>query len=587
MDNALPSWNLATLYPSPDAPELEAAILGIVPAAREFESRWRGRIAQLTPGEFAQLLEHYESVSRAPLRPYAYAHLRFAQNSLDPANVALMERVRRQANDAHRATIFFNIEPDEMDDATYASLVADPAVAPWAHFLAESRRAKKFRLSEKEESVVAMKSLTGKSAFVQLYSRLTSAMRFPSPLEEGKTLTNAEILALSKHPDRAVRRKAMENFANEYEKAKLVITSVWNALALDHRQESELRGYTHPMEPTNLGNELSQKAVDTLMEVTRRNYHLAGRYYRWKAGVLGVDKLWTTDLSAPLPGGEPEKVSFEQAMAWVFEAFGDFSPEFERIARGFLEEGRIDAEPREGKSGGAFCMAVSPDLPVYVLTNHTGKLRDAATLAHELGHGIHFSLSRVQPLLEYGAVLPLAETASVFGELLLTKKLLAGDLSPEERRGLLAERVEDMIATTFRQAMYTDFELEAHLRIGDAPLSEDQFCDLWKKNLTALYGESVEILDGSKWGWSAIPHFIHTRFYCYAYTFGELLVLALYKRYQEEGEAFVPKLMEILRAGGSRTPAQLVALIGCDLEDPAFWQGGYDVLGELITELGG
>lgn len=585
MQEVLPSWNLTHFFDSPEDPRLAEAIEAIVPAAEKFEARWRGKLKTTDAALFKEALEDYERTVKSYYRPYGYAHLRFSLDSGLAENVALLDRVRRRANDAGRKILFFTLEPDALGDEEYRRLAEDPLLAPWSHYLSQSRLQKKHRLTEPEESVIALKTLTGKSAFVQLYSRLTSAMRFASPVEEGKFVTGAELLAFQKNPDPGIRRKAVEIYAAEYEKEKLVISSVWNALALDHGQELALRGYSHPMEPTNLGNELSQKAVDSLMEATRRNYHLAGRYYRWKAGILGMERLSTADLSAPLPGGPEKPLPFDEAKGMVLEAFSAFHESFHSIAKAFFDEGRIDAAPREGKSGGAFCMAVSPDLPVYVLMNHTGKLRDAATLAHELGHGIHFTLARKQPLLEYDAVLPMAETASVFGELLLTRKLLQREMGKEERRNLLAERVEDILATTFRQSMYTDFELSAHLANAEAPLSPEEFCALWKTRLEELYGDSVEILPGSVWSWSAIPHFIHTRFYCYAYTFGELLVLALYGRYQKEGDAFAPKMIKLLEAGGSLTPSGLLAEMGYDLEDPAFWEGGYRVLEDLIGEL--
>ncbi|MHB8766871.1 MAG: M3 family metallopeptidase, partial [Deferrisomatales bacterium] len=285
------------------------------------------------------------------------------------------------------------------------------------------------------------------------------------------------------------------------------------------------------------------------------------------------------------PGPPPAEVTFDQARAWVLEAFEAFHPRFAGAARAFFDEGRIDAPPRPGKRGGAFCMGVAPDLPVYVLLNHTGKLRDAATLAHELGHGVHFTLAAEQPLLEYSPVLPMAETASVFGELLLQRRLDAEGLDPALRRSLLAERIEDVIATTFRQNLYVDFERDAHGEGARGWLSPDRLCDLWSARLDEVYGDAVEQLPAMRWYWSAIPHFVHTRFYCYSYVFGELLVLALYRKYLDEGPEFAPRFLRLLAAGGSRRPADLAAELGCDLEDPEFWQGGYRVLEQLIEEL--
>lgn len=585
-DKFLPTWNLGHFFSGHDDPALDKVVEGIEENAREFEQKWRGKVAGADAATLLEAVTDYEAVARYPLAAYGFAHLKFSEDSSEQANTALISKVRRKVTDAHRSTIFFTLELDEIPDERFAKFLEAAELAPYAHYLRELRRQKPHRLSEPEEALMTMKALTGKTAFVQLYSRLTSGFRFPSPLGEDKELTGSEVLALFKNPDHEVRRKAMEIYAEAYEREKLTISSVWNAIALDHSQSTGLRGYEHPIAPVHEGNELSAKAVDSLMQATRDNYPLAQRYYRWKAGELGMEKLTSCDLIAPLPGEEPEPIEFERARELVLESFGSFHPRFEEIAKAFFDEERIDAPPRPGKSGGAFCMGVSPDLPVYVLMNYTGKLRDVATLAHELGHGIHFTLAGKQPLLEYGPVLPVAETASVFGELLLSKKMLESGLDEATRKRMVAEKVEDIIATTFRQTMYTDFELDAHLKIAEEQLEHEQFCELWANRLTELYGDSVETLEASKLFWSAIPHFIHTRFYCYAYTFGELLVLALYRRYQEEGDAFAPKLIRVLETGGSLSPGEMLAELDYNLEDPAFWLGGYEVLSEMLDELG-
>jgi len=586
--NELPRWDLTHLFNGIEDPKLTTVVGNIVPSAKAFAERWRGRVAEIDAGGLLSMLSDYERSFAEPTAAYAFAHLGYAADSTDNSFVSLLSKIRELFNEAHRLTLFFTLELDSIDDERYAALSEDSTLKAYAHYLRQLRKQKDRRLTESEESILALKTLPGSTAFVQLYSRLTSSFRFPSPVdgEDDKYLTNAEILALLKHPDRETRRRAIENFSKVYEDQKLTISTIWNAIALDHRQNIGLRGYSSVIEPVNEGNELSDKAVSTVMEVTRQHYHLARRYYKWKAGALGVEKLWSSDLSAPLPGASDEKISYEKAREWVIDSFNDFHPRFGEIAKGFFDENRIDTPPVPGKSGGAFCMGAAPHLPPYVLINFTGKLRDATTLAHELGHGIHFTLAAKQPYLEYSPVLPLAETASVFGELLMTKKLLELEKEPEKRKHLIAERVEDIIATTFRQTMYTDFELEAHAKTAESTVEPEMFCDIWNSKLNNLYGETVETLDGSKWAWSAIPHFIHTRFYCYAYTFGELLVLALYRRYQEEGAAFAPKLISLLEAGGSLEPQALVANLDYDLEDSEFWRGGYRVLEELLEELG-
>ncbi len=583
---ALPTWDLSLLYRGLDDPRLEQDIGAIVPAAEAFRAAWRGRVAGQGAEGLRQAVEGYEAASAAPLRPYAYAHLLFAADSSEPRHVGLLQRVKEAATRAHREVVFFPLELDRVPDEGFREALEHPALARYRHFLGHTRAFRPHRLTEPEEALLTLKDLTGRSAFVQLYDQLTASFRYRFELDgQERDMTGPELLALLKHPDRGVRRRAYETYLAAYEGERVVLTAVWNALVLDHRQDLELRRFSDPMEPVHLRNELTARAVETLMGVTREHYGLARRYYRWKAGALGVERLWSTDLVAPLPGPEPEDVPFGRAREWVLEAYQAFDPRFAEIARSFFEERRVDAAPRPGKSGGAFCMGVAPDLPVYVLMNYTGKLRDVATLAHELGHGVHFTLARRQPLLEYGPVLPMAETASVFGELLLARRLEAEDLDPLVRRNLVAERVEDVIATTFRQNLYTDFEYRAHREGAGGYLPEARLCELWTGALEEVYGDAVEHVPASRWAWSAIPHFIHTRFYCYAYVFGELLVLALYRKYQEEGAAFVPKLLRILEAGGSRSPGDLVADLGYDLEDPGFWTGGYRVLEEMIEAL--
>jgi len=588
----LPTWDLSTLYRGFDDPSFERDLGAVVPVARAFREAWRGRVAGLGALELAQAVAAYEAASVPVLRPYLYASLLFATDAGNPAHIALLRRVQETSARAHKEDLFFPLELDRIPEGAFRSALESPALAPYRNWLRQGRALQTHRLSEAEEAVLTLKDLAGRSAFVQLYSQLTSVMRFPFAPEGGgeeRELTGSEILALLKHPDRGVRRAAYETHAAAYEREQVVLTAVWNALILDHKQDLELRSYADPMDPVHLGNQVTGAAVAALREATRAHHGLCQRYYRWKAERLGVERLWNTDLVAPLPGpgAEPEGVSFDRARGWVLEAFEAFHSEFAAAARGFFAEGRIDASPRPGKRGGAFCMGVGPDLPVYVLLNHTGKLRDAATLAHELGHGVHFTLARRQGLLEYGPVLPVAETASVFGELLLTRRLLERDLDPLARRNLLAERIEDVIATTFRQNLYVDFEARAHREGAGGYLSAERLGDLWVEQLEAVYGDTVEHLPASRWYWSAIPHFVHTRFYCYAYVFGELLVLALFRRYLEEGAAFGPKVLELLAAGGSRTPAELAAGLGYDLEDSEFWSAGYRMLEELITELEG
>jgi oligoendopeptidase F len=338
------------------------------------------------------------------------------------------------------------------------------------------------------------------------------------------------------------------------------------------------------MTPTHLGNELSAEVVERLMAVSEENYHLARDYFRLKARLMKLPKLKNSDIYAPL-GDSGRRYSFDEARELVLTSYGDFNPAYRPILDAFFTERRLDVLPRPGKGGGAFCMGMTPALPPYVLLNFTGNLRDVSTLAHELGHGLHFVLAQRQSMLNYHAPLPLAETASVFGEMLLTRHLLAGETDPAVKIELLCAKIEDIIATTFRQNVLTRFEERMHRERSEGLLTASRLCTLWWEENDKLYGDAVEMIEPYAWGWSYISHFIHARFYCYSYTFAELLVLSLYREYLREGAAFLPAYEAILASGGSWSPGDTVRPAGIDLNDPGFWQKGYDVLKELIGEL--
>ncbi len=463
---------------------------------------------------------------------------------------------------------------------------ADRLLSPWRHYLQQLRKGAPFRLKEEVEQALQRKDLTGKDAFALLFDELTSSFSysFTRPGEESPSeLSGEELLAYLYHADADVRETAFSTFLNKHRDHALVLTSCFNNLLLDHEREGALRGYPEPMTPTHLSCETEPRMVERMMEVSEQNYPLAQDYYRLKRQLLGLKRLKNTDLYAPL-AGDRRSFSFSEAQALVIAAFADFSPQLADCAAGFFSDRRIDAPPATGKSGGAFCMGMMPGLPPYILLNFTGSLRDLSTLAHELGHGVHFSLSQHQTLSHYNAPLPLAETASVFAEMLLTRRLLRqGDR--QLKLELLCARIEEIIATSFRQNVLTRFELAAHRLRGERLLSTEDYCDLWWQENRKLLGDEIEMIAPYRYGWSYISHFIHARFYCYSYVFGELLVLSLYRQYQEQGEKFVPQYLELLKAGGSTPPQELLAPFGVDLNDPAFWQQGYDLLAAMIAEL--
>lgn len=584
------TWDLAPLYTGPDDPRWEQDLTEAREEAKQFRRDFRGRLAteRLSADLLAAALSNYQTLQKRGLRPYLYAQLLFSADSTLPRHRALLARVRELWTAVSEEVLFFELELLRIDEERFALLLKDPEVAAYAHWLQQLRGQAPYILAEEVEQALKRKDLTGREAFVQLFEELTSSFRyrfrFPGE-EEEREATGEELLALLHHPDRSAREKAFATFLDRHAEHGLVLTACFNNILLDHAKESDLRRYPDIMTPTHLASETEPAMVERMMEVTEANYGLARDYFEVKRRLLGLEQLKNTDIYAPL--GESRHFSFEAAQELVLTAFAGFSPQLAETAATFFAEGRVDVAPRPGKTGGAFCMGMLPGIAPYLLLNFTGTPRDVATLAHELGHGVHFALSQGQNLFHYHAPLPMAETASVFGEMLLTRHLLDREADPRLKIELLCARLEDIIATTFRQNMLTRFELAVHRRRAEGLLAPEEYGELWWEENGKLFGEAVAMIPGYRWGWSYISHFIHSRFYCYSYVFGELLTLALYQKYREEGDAFVPKYLELLAAGGSRPPKELLRPLGIDLADPDFWQKGYDFVRELLEELKG
>jgi oligoendopeptidase F len=581
-------WQLNDLYRSADDPALAADLAMAQEQADRFRHDWRQRIADpaLTAGCLTSALVAYEALQRFILRPYHYATLLFAADGNSPVHRALMAKVRETMSTVTEATLFFELELVRLDADQCRKLLARDVLAPYRHWLENLLLQAPYTLSEEVEQVIRRKDLSGKEAFVQLFDELSSGLtyRFTLPEEDQeRDVTGEELLALLYHADRELRHAAFATFLQRHAEQQLVLTSCFNNLLLDHGREADLRGYPDLLTPTCLTSETSPEMVEQMLSVTEANYPLAQRYFELKRRLLGYETMRNTDLYAPVAESS-RTFSYEEAQALVLESFAGFATELAQRAERILHGGRVDVAPRPGKSGGAFCMGMTPEEEPFVLLNFTGTLRDVSTLAHELGHAVHYSCSGQQNLYHYHAPLPLAETASVFGEMLLTRHLLQQD-DRHLRIALLCSKLEDMIATTFRQTVLTRFEQKAHQLRGERLLAADDYCRLWWDENARLFGSAVEMIDEYRWGWSYISHFIHARFYCFSYVFGELLVLALYRKYQEEGAGFVPGFLELLAAGGSAAPAELVQKLGLDLNDAAFWQNGYDVMDGMLDEL--
>ena len=575
------AWDLSSLYAGLDDPRIAYDLDAAQRAAVAFAERYRGRVPALDAPALATAITAYEDLEELGRRPGFYAHLRFAADTQNDGARRLVDRTREAGVALANTLTFFELDLKAIADDVFARLAADPALALHRHWLGLVRRRRPYTLSEPEERIVNQKNLTGRGALAQLFDELSGSLRFHV---DGRELSGEQVLSLLYEPDRGLRERAYTAFLDTYAGHGIVWASVLNGLMQDHRLECELRHLPDAVLPTHLDNEVRPETVDAMMEATERHYELARRYFRLKAKLLGVPVLKNTDLYAPLDTA-PARVPFDEARTLVLEAFGAFSPEFASLARDFFDRHWIDAAVRPGKRLGAFCASLSPRTNPWVLLSYTETPRDVATLAHELGHGVHDRLAAHQHPLDHMPPLTLAETASVFGEMTLTRALLDREPRREVRRALLCARIEDTIATVFRQNVLTRFEMAAHARRASGPLTANDLGALWWEENAKLYGDAVEMIPSYRWGWSYIPHFVHSRFYCYAYVFGELLVLTLYQQYREQGAAFVPRYLELLAAGGSEAPDVLLQRMGFAIDEPAFWERGFAVVRDLLTEI--
>ncbi len=581
-------WDLSELFSSHDDPRIDATLDECRRSAEAFASRFRNTICAAdlpTPRRLFEAIQAIELIEESLSRASTYAGLLYAGDSSKPEYQDLQQRVEQRVTEIRNLLLFFELEWLELDDEAAARLANDVFLKPYGHYLKSLRRFRPHKLSELEEKIVNEKDTTGRNAFERLFSEITSALTFPLE-REGKReeLTLSEILSLLHRPDREIRRRALETLYEELSHHEHALTFIYDTLIQDHLTMDRLRRYPHPMMERHLTNEIDADAVKKMMEVTESNYTIARDYFRLKAGLMGLPRLALYDQYAPV-AAEPPVFSFEKAREVILEAFGAFAAPFRSIASEFFVKDWIDAEIRKGKRGGAFCASPSPRLHPYILCNYADNLRDVMTLAHELGHGLHGCLSRKQSFLNYDTPLTTAETASVFGEMLVFDYLVERQSDPRIQLALIAGKIEDSAATVFRQNVLTRFEEAVFSKRRDGRLTPRAVGDLWLEANARYYGDAVEMTEGYRWGWSYIPHFIHSRFYCYSYIFGELLVLSLYRMYKEEGKSFVPKYLALLEAGGSDSPESLLEPLGVDIHDPKFWQKGFDEIASLVERV--
>jgi len=581
-------WNLNDLFAAYDDPKIEATLRTCDAGAEAFAKRFRSQIEQpktLTAASLLEALEELETIYEALGRVGSYAGLLYAADTANPEYQDLEQRVEQRSTEIRNQLLFFELEWLRFDDETANRLTGDPLLKTYKHYLANLRRYRPHTLTELEEKLINEKDNTGRNAFGRLFSEITSGLTFSFEKENKKEDLNlSQILSLLHEPDRALRRRAMDTLYEGLSQHGQVLTFTYDTLIQDHLTMDRLRAYPDPMSQRHLFNQIDGEAVKTMMGVTESNYGLAQDYFRLKAELLQLPKLALYDQYAPV-GKEVRPFPYPQAQQVIIEAFESFDPSFRQLATEFFAKNWIDAEIRKGKRGGAFCASPSPQLHPYILCNYDDNLRDVMTVAHELGHGMHGCLSRTQNYFDYDTPLTIAETASVFAEMLVFDYLLGQQTDPQVQIALIAGKIEDIFATVFRQNVLTRFEELAFAARKEKRLTPDALGNLWLEANREYYGDAVDMSEGYRWGWSYIPHFIHSRFYCYSYVFGQLLVLALYRMYKNEGKSFIPKYLTLLEAGGSDTPQTLLNPLGVNIHDAEFWQRGFEEMKGLVFKL--
>ena len=574
------AWDLSDLYESGEDPRLEADVQEAEEAAAAFRDRYYGKTAELTAAELREAIEERERVESIFTRAIYYAHLSFATNMADPARGALIARLTEKGAALDTQLLFFGLEIADLDDDVAEALIADDELEKWRHWLRSLRKFRPYLLSEPEEKIFTEKSVSGVSAWGRLYEELLGALRVEL---DGEEIGLEEAMAKLYSGDRDLRRRTAAAVSESLAPGLRTRAYVFNTIVLDKSIDDRLRGYETWISSRNLRNETSDEAVQALVDATIARYDVPQRYYRLKAKLIDLDRLTFYDRFAPI-GDDPTTVSWEEAKDSVVGAYSDFSQETGDIVDRFFDESWIDAAVRENKRTGAFCATTIPDRHPYILMNFTGDRRSVLTLAHELGHGLHGVLSNPLGLFNADTPLTTAETASVFGEALTFKRLLALEEDPRRRLNLLAGRIEDSLATVFRQVTMNRFEDAAHNeRRNEGELSIERIEELWLETQRAMFGDSVDI-DGYGAWWSYIPHFMSTPGYVYAYAYGFLFALSIFRRYEQEGDAMVEPYLELLRLGGSRTPEELAQIVGLDLTDAGIWESGIEALSAELDE---
>lgn len=585
----LPAWDLSDLFSGPEDPKIKTELKRADKMARSFRKRFRSRDGLTFSGsdkDLLQALKAYEKLQITLTKLVDFASLWLAESASDPNRGAFWHEMQHAVLAIDKEVLFFGIQLGALNKDRFSRLSKQKAFRPYLNFIKQLTLSHKHRLSEDKEALIADFSLAGRGSFIRLFDE-ENALRLYQ-LKAGKkeeSVNQSKLLQLAFSARRSDRKQGAKALSAGLSKEKRRLSFIYNTLIHNKQIEDRYRGFRHPAASRYLADQLSAKMVDTLEEVVVCNYPQVHEFYRFKRKLLKLKELYDYDRYAPL-GKQAADIPFKKASEMVLESFSRFSGEMASVAELFFKNNWIDAAARKGKRGGAFCSFVTPDLHPYVFVNYLGTLNDVSTLAHELGHAVHAYLFREQGICNFATPLPVAETASVFAEMLLFEYLKDRLRSRAEAVALYASKLDGIIATVFRQIALYRFELRVHSHYREhGELSTAQFCDHWIAEQRLMHGNSVKLTDSYAVGWSYIPHFIHAPFYVYAYAFGELLTLALYAKHQEGGSDFVSRYLELLKAGASKTPAELVKPFGVNLSQIKFWQGGMNTFAEMLSEL--
>lgn len=579
----LPEWNLADLYAGPDDPALETDLAAADADARDFQQAYAGKLDGLGGAELGAAVRSYEAILERAFKVISYAQLLHAADTADPEIARFHQSCQERVNAITGATLFFTLELNRIDDRAMEEKLSDPVLGRYRPWIKAERLMRPYQLGDDLEQLLHDKSVTGRSAWARLFDETMAELRFEF---DGEDLTQGEVLNRLTDSDPDEREKAGRSLSAGLGSRIRLFSLVTNTIAKDKEIEDTKRAFPRPFSSRNLANQVEDEVVDALAGAVTSNYaRLSHRYYALKARWFGVGKLNWWDRNAPFPKTDERNFSWDQARDTVLEAYAGFAPKMAETAATFFDKRWIDAEPRPGKNSGAFAHPVVPSAHPYVLMNFYGKPRDVMTLAHELGHGVHQVLAAPQGTLLSDTPLTLAETASVFGEMLTFRAILDAEKDPAKRRVLLAGKVEDMLNTVVRQIAFHCFETEVHDRRKSGELTADQLGDIWMETQAESLGDAIKLDDDYRTLWAYIPHFVHTPFYVYAYAFGDSLVNALYGLYQDGHPKFQEKYFEMLAAGGTLRHRELLAPFGLDASDPAFWNLGLGVISGFIDEL--